>query len=180
MMPNTDLIQSTIENELLLESWIGVILDRPIMKEFNFWWHKIQDILRKDYKKMGNIFYAYLVFISLWVPGARLTSTKASGFPPSKSALAKFWYVYVIWIDILPKVWSLDQMWCDLPLQIQSWTYPPLEHPEDETLGLVVVVDPVLQLGRSSWGLRLGLGLLIWRAESSFHGLARWLLWWWL
>ena len=56
----------------------------------------VQDILRKDYKKMGNIFYAYFVFISLWVPGARLTSTKASGFPPSKSALAKFWYVDVI------------------------------------------------------------------------------------
>ena len=46
---------------------------------------------KRLYKKKGNIFYAYLVFISLWVPGARLTSTKASGFPPSKSALAKFW-----------------------------------------------------------------------------------------
>ena len=33
MMPNTNLIQSTIENELLLERWIGVILDCPIMNE---------------------------------------------------------------------------------------------------------------------------------------------------
>ena len=33
MMPNTNLIQSTIENELLLERWIGVIFDCPIMNE---------------------------------------------------------------------------------------------------------------------------------------------------
>ena len=37
------------------------------------------------------VFEAYFVFISLWLPGARLTSTKASGFPPSRSALEKFW-----------------------------------------------------------------------------------------
>ena len=69
-------------------------------------------------------------------------------------------------------------IWCDVTFP--SWTYPPLEHPEDETLGLVVVVDPVLELGRARWGLRLGLGLLIWRAEAPFHGLARWRLRWWL
>ena len=98
MIPYTNLIQSTIENELLLESWIGVILDCPIMNDNWLVWHKTQDTLRKEFtKKMGNIFFAYLVFISLWVPGARLTSTKASGFPPSRSALAKFWYVDVIW-----------------------------------------------------------------------------------
>ena len=41
-----------------------------------------------------------------------------------------------------------------------SWTYPPLNHPKDQVLGLVVVVDPVLE---PCWPSRafLGLGLLI-------------------
>ena len=41
-----------------------------------------------------------------------------------------------------------------------SWTYPPLDHPKHQVLGLVVVVDPVLEAGWPSRAL-LRLGLLI-------------------
>ena len=105
---------------------------------------------------MGNIFFAYLVFISLCVPGARLTSTKASGFPPSKSALAKFWYVDVIWNRNLAQslIVGSDVMWpsppnikLDLPSPRAPWgrdSWP------GGRSGSCTSAGPV-QLGTSPW-----------------------------
>ena len=65
---------------------------------------------------------------------------------------------------------------CDLIFINLSSTHPPLDDPEDQVLGLVVIVDPVLESRWSGHRSFLGLGILVRGTHSSFHGLPR-LLW---
>ena len=131
MMPNTDLIQSTIENELLLESWIGVILDRPIMIEFKFWWHKIQDTLRKEFTKKWETFSLHTWFSSPCGfqeqdsrPQRRPVSLQASRLSPSSGGLDVIWN----WHFAQSLIVGSDVMWpsppnikLDLPSPRAPW-----------------------------------------------------------
>ena len=65
---------------------------------------------------------------------------------------------------------------CDLIFINLSSAHPALDDPEDQVLGLVVIVDPVLESRWSGHRSFLGLGILIGGTRLSFHRPQR-LLW---